>query len=424
MKDTRLADSGQLRIAVLGSTYPRAADDHQVPWLRESVKRIAARGHKITVIAPAYRGLKDHEIDGVQVRRFRYAPARWEILTHGDGAPNKLKKYPILKLLTLTYVLGGIVAVWKICCQERIDILHVHWPFPHGLMALLPAWLRDVKVVSSCHSAEFALAAKSKLSTSLLALSLRKPDIITANSTHTANLVSGVVQRKAEIIPWGATVKVEPSARPAAQTMIPLLLFSGRLVERKGVNFLLRAMPAILAKREVRLVITGDGDYRREWEDLAVKLGLNGMVTFTGFVTNEKLSSLFRSCSVYVHPAIYDSRGDTEGLGVVLVEALTNRKPVVASRVGGIVDIIKDGETGLLVPEKDPEAIAKTVLRLLENPDYAQRLGEQGCAYATDYFNWDRIMDQYEAIYRKLRALRSGAGSQSKERATGYRLKG
>ena len=400
MKVTRLADSGQLRIAVLGSTYPRAADDHEVPWLRESVKRLAARGHKITVIAPAYHALKDHEIDGVEVRRFRYAPTRWEMLTHGEGAPNKLKKYPILKLLTLTYILSGIVAVWKICRQERIDILHVHWPFPHGLMALLPAWLSDVKVVSSCHSAEFALAAKNKLSTSLLALSLRKSDIITANSTYTANLVSGVAQRKAEIIPWGATVKVEPSARPAAQT-IPLLLFSGRLIERKGVNFLLRAMPAILAKRQVRLVITGDGHYRREWENLAAELGLNGTVTFTGFVTNEELSSLFRSCSVYVHPAIYDSRGDTEGLGVVLVEALSNRKPVVASRVGGIVDVIKDGETGLLVPEKDPEAIAKTVLRLLENPDYAERLGEQGYAYASDYFNWDRIIDQFEAIYRK-----------------------
>jgi glycosyltransferase involved in cell wall biosynthesis len=400
MKDSRLADAGQLRIAVLGSTYPRAADDHEVPWLRESVKRLAARGHKITVIAPAYHGLKDHEIDGVQVRRFRYAPAGWEMLTHAEGAPNKLKKYPILKLLTLTYILGGVVAVWKICRQERIDILHVHWPFPHGLMALLPAWLSDVKVVSSCHSAEFALAVKNKLSTSLLALSLRKSDIITANSSYTANLVSGVAQRKAEIIPWGATVKVEPSASPAAQT-IPLLLFSGRLVERKGVNFLLRAMPAILARRPVRLVITGDGDYRREWEDLAAELGLNGTVTFTGFVTNEELSALFRSCSVYVHPAIYDSRGDTEGLGVVLVEALSNRKPVVASRVGGIVDVIRDGETGLLVPQKDPEAIAKTVLRLLENPDYAQRLGEQGCAYATDYFNWDRIIDQYEAIYRK-----------------------
>jgi glycosyltransferase involved in cell wall biosynthesis len=400
MKDTRLPDSRPLRIGVLGSTYPRSGDDHEVPWLRESVKRLVARGHKVTVIAPAYHGLKDHEIDGVQVRRFRYAPARWEMLTHGEGAPNKLKKYPVLKLLTLTYILGGIAAVWQICRKERLDILHLHWPFPHGMMALFPTWLGGVKVVSSCHSAEFALAAKSKFSTSLLELSLRKSDVITANSTHTANLVTAVSQRTAEIIPWGATVKVESSREPQAQA-VPLLLFSGRLIERKGVNFLLRAMPAILARRPVRLVITGDGHYRREWEDLARELGLNGTVTFAGFVSNEELGSLFRSCSIYVHPAIYDSRGDTEGLGVVLVEALSNRKPVVASNVGGIVDVIKDGETGLLVPEQDPEAIAKAVLRLLENPEYAEQLGEQGCAYAMDYFNWDRIIDRYEDIYRR-----------------------
>src|SRR5260370_13921872 len=158
MKDSRLADAGQLRIAVLGSTYPRAADDHEVPWLRESVKRLTARGHKITVIAPAYHGLKDHEIDGVQVRRFRYAPAGWEMLTHAEGALNKLKKYPILKLLTLTYILGGVVAVWKICRQERIDILHVHWPFPHCLIALLPSWLTVFTVFSSSHRSAFTLA--------------------------------------------------------------------------------------------------------------------------------------------------------------------------------------------------------------------------------------------------------------------------
>jgi glycosyltransferase involved in cell wall biosynthesis len=401
------------RIAVLGSTYPRSADDHEVPWLRESVKRLAARGYRVTVIAPAYLDLKDQEIDGIPVRRFRYAPVRWQMLTHGEGAPNKLKKNPILKLLTVTYVLAGILAVWKICREERIEILHVHWPFPHGLMALLPSWLNGVKVVSSCHSAEFALAAKSKISNALLASSLRKSNAITANSTHTANLVRAVSQREAEIIPWGATINIQSSnvsetdrragARPY-RTNIPLLLFSGRLIERKGVNFLLQAMPLILARRTVRLVITGDGHFRTEWEALAGKLRLNGAVTFAGFVSNQELSKLFRSCSIYVHPAIYDSRGDTEGLGVVLVEALSNWKPVVASKVGGIVDVIKDGETGLLVPEKDPDAIARAVLRLLDDPEYASRLGVQGSEYAANYFNWDRIMDRYEDIYRQLSA--------------------
>jgi glycosyltransferase involved in cell wall biosynthesis len=398
MKITPSSDLHCLRIAVLGSTYPRNQSDHEVPWLRESVRRLAAHGHKVTVIAPAYLGLKDHEIDGVQVRRFRYAPARWEILTHGEGAPNKLKKNPVLKLLSLSYLVSGARATWKICRQERIDVLHVHWPFPHGLMALLPGWLLGCKVVYSCHSAEFALAAGSKLLTSLLAFCLRRSFAITANSTHTAGLVRQVAGREAQIIPWGATIHVDPTANPIPQE-IPLLLFSGRLIERKGVDFLLRAMPAILSRQKVRLVITGDGHCRPEWESLARSLGLGGAVAFAGFVSNAELSSLFRSCSIYVHPAIYDSKGDTEGQGVVLVEALSNRRPVVASAVGGIVDVIKDGQTGILVPEKNPDAIAKAVLRLIEDPDYARQLGDQGYAHARNYFDWDRIMDQYEIIY-------------------------
>jgi glycosyltransferase involved in cell wall biosynthesis len=395
MKITPSSDLRSLRIAILGSTYPRNDGDHEVPWLRESVRRLAARGHKVTVIVPAYLGSKDHEIDGVQVRRFRYAPARWEMLTHGEGAPNKLEKNPALKLLSLSYLVSGAWAVWKICRQEHIDVLHVHWPFPHGLMALLPDWLLGCKVVYSCHSAEFALAARSKLSTSLLAFCLRRSFAITANSTHTAGLVQQVAGREAQIIPWGATIHVDPTAKPIPQE-IPLLLFSGRLIERKGFDILLRAM---LARQKVRLMITGDGHCRAEWESLAQSLGLGGAVAFAGFVSNAELSSLFRSCSIYVHPAIYDSKGDTEGQGVVLVEALSNRRPVVASAVGGIVDVVKDGQTGILVPEKNPDAIAKAVLRLIEDPDYARQLGDQGYAHARNYFDWDRIMDQYNALY-------------------------
>lgn len=392
-----------LRIVVLGSTYPRAQDDYEVPWLRESVNRIARRGHQVTVLAPSYAGLKDHLIDAIEVHRFRYAPAHWEKLTHGEGATNKLRKNPLLKLLTLTYLLSGICAAWKICRKERIDVLHVHWPFPHGLMALLPRWLNGVKVVSTCHSAEIALARQSKLSTRLLAICLQRSDAVCANSSHTAKLVREISGLDAEVIPYGATVRIEETV-PALQEDqgVSLLLFSGRLIQRKGIQFLLQAMPLILAQRKVRLIITGDGHCRAEWEALSRKLGLQAHVQFVGFVSNERLSQLFRTCTIYVHPAIYDDRGDTEGLGVVLIEALRSRKPVVASRVGGIVDVIQDGKTGLLVPEKDPLAIAKAVLSLLDDPALARRLGEAGYAYASKYFDWDRITDRLEAVYQRI----------------------
>jgi hypothetical protein len=261
-------------------------------------------------------------------------------------------------------------------------------------MACLPAWLIGFKVVSSCHSAEIALAAQSKLSTRLLVSCLRGSHAVTANSSHTAMLVHSISGIDAEVIPYGATVRIDGQALTGDPGKVPLLLFSGRLIQRKGVHFLLRAMPLILAKHKVHLVITGDGHYRDEWEALSRELGISEAVEFAGFVTNERLSQLFRACTLYVHPAIYDDRGDTEGLGVVLIEALRNRKPVVASQVGGIVDVIKDGETGLLVPQKDPEALAEAVLRVLQDPALARRLGEQGYVYATKFFDWDRITDR------------------------------
>ena len=214
----------------------------------------------------------------------------------------------------------------------------------------------------------------------------------------------------AVILPYGATVTPRESA-PAAKTSGPLLLFCGRLIQRKGVGYLLRAMPEILRRHpDARLVITGEGDCKAEWERLASDLGLGDRVKFAGFVSNEELAALYASCTVYVHPAVIDDQGDTEGLGVVLVEALANRKPVVASRVGGIVDVIRHEDTGLLVPEKSPEAIVEAVCRVLEHPGFAAGLAERGLAHARSYFDWDRITRQLNGLY----ALVTGIAARPK----------
>lgn len=394
----------RLRIAFLGSTYPGTEEDHQVPWLRESVNKIARRGHSVIVIAPAFRGSRAHTIDGVRVQRFRYGPAALEVLTHGEGAPAKLAKNRLLILLALNYVLAGAWSTWRLCVRERIEVIHVHWPFPHGLMVLLPKWLNGVRIVSTCHSAEIAMAGKNRLSLAVLAGCLRAADVNTANSSHTARLISKISGEQAHVVPYGVTVKIQPPASSAE----PFLLFSGRLIPRKGICYLLEAMPHILDSHPIKLVITGDGPLREALTAQAKNLGLSRWVEFAGFVTNERLGELFRTCTVYVHPAIYDDRGDTEGLGVVLIEALFNRKPVVASNVGGIVDVIKDGETGLLVPAKDPQALASAVVRVLNDPAEATRLGTRGHAYASRFFDWERITDDIERLYFAAAELSSG----------------
>jgi glycosyltransferase involved in cell wall biosynthesis len=161
------------------------------------------------------------------------------------------------------------------------------------------------------------------------------------------------------------------------------------------------------------LLLTGDGDRRREWEELTRSLNLSHAVDFLGFVSNERLAELYRDCDVYVLPAIFDDRGDTEGLGVVLVEALSSAKPVVASAVGGIVDVIRHEETGLLVPEKDEAALAAAILRLLDDPDLAARLGAAGRKHAQNYFDWDRTVAATEALFYEALGEEAGTPARS-----------
>ena len=399
MSSSSLANRDRLKVAVMGSTYARNHEDSQVPWLRESVNRLAERGHEMTVIVPSFKGLKSHRIDNVQVLRFRYAPLPIEKLTHDEGAPNKLRN-PLYQLPAATYIGMGVVSSMVWAARKKFDLVHVHWPFPHGLFALAAAQVCGARVVAMCHGAELAIARRKPWIRAILRSCLLRADRVACNSSHTASEIERLCGRNATIIPYGATIRTEaPASKVGEKSDVATILFTGRHIQRKGVPYLLKALPRILEKRRVRLVLTGDGDRRCEWEQLTAKLGLSAHVEFAGFVSNARLLELYRQCDVYVLPAIFDDRGDTEGLGVVLIEALKNAKPVVASAVGGIIDVIKHEETGLLVPEKDEGAIADAVLRLLDDPGLSQRLGAAGQAHADEYFCWDRVTAATEALY-------------------------
>lgn len=395
-----------LKIAVLGSTYARSHEDGQVPWLRESVNRLARRGHDVTVIASSFEGSKHHEIDGIPVLRYRYAPKRIENLTHDEGAPNKLRN-PLYQFLGLTYIVAGAFQAMRWARRERFDVIQIHWPFPHGIIGLAAAKACGARTVATCHGAELAMARRKGWVRKVLRHCLLKADLLSCNSSHTRDEIKAVCGREAKVIPYGATVKADHSPRAEKPADAPAtLLFSGRLIQRKGLTYLIKALPLVLKERRVKLLITGEGDRRAEWEALTRELNLTEHIEFLGFVSNERLAQLYRDCDLYVHPAIFDDRGDTEGLGVVLIEALKNARPVVASAVGGIVDVIQHEETGLLVPEKNERALADAILRMLNDPALAARLGEAGRKHAEWVFDWDRITDETEALFQSAFAMR------------------
>lgn len=389
-----MSEDKKLSILVLTSTYARSHQDPQVPWMRETNNRLKSLGHQVEVLAPSFESLPSHEIDGIKVNRFRYAPKQFENLTHDSGAPNKVRS-PLVKLLTIPYIISGFITTTWMLIRKRPDIIKIHWPFPHGLMGWFGARLTKTKIVSVCHGAELTIVRGNKPLEKVLSWCLKHSDLVYCNSSHTKSKIREITgpDFPVDIITYGSTLKESPEPKAQPKSEDPLILSCGRVIERKGYPYLIKAMPLVLEKYpKAKLVITGDGGKRAECAALIQELKLSDSVRMAGYVSNEELGNLYRDCTLYAHPSIVDCKGDTEGLGVVLIEALSNRKPVIASEVGGIVDVIKDQKSGILVPEKDSDALAQEIISLLDDPEAALELGEQAYRFAQDHFSWDRII--------------------------------
>ncbi len=367
----------------------------------DTIRHLRDKGYDIEVLAPSYRGLRSHTVGGVQVHRFRYWFSKWETLTHDQGAPNKIRGSALIKLLFFPYLFFGSLAAMRLARRNRYDFIHCHWPFPHGLMgfAACRAAHNRPRLILHFHGACLLLAAKFKPIAPLLRFCLNRAQGVVSNSTFTAGLVNALQPTRQTIIGFGSPLQGAPMPMP--HNDVKIILTVGRIVERKGIVFLIRALPKILSVLPAKLVIVGSGDPPVEAALRAVtmELGLEKSVVFAGKIPEAELIAQYRGCDVFCLPAIVDSQGETEGLGVVLLEALNYARPVVASRVGGIPDIIRDGETGLLCPQKDPEALADTLLTMLRDPERAEKLGRQGCAMVGREFSWEHVVAKWETFY-------------------------
>ena len=392
------------KVLVVTSVYPLAeTTDRYGSFVHEVIQQVRSPQYKFSVFAPAYKGNKHQRLEGVSVYRFRYCIKPFEILTHhGDGAPTKVTQSPLFILLSALYILLGGLQLFIHCWRIRPDVLHINWPFPHALMAYPAHKLLKIPMVFTFHGAGLLLGNKFGFINSLLKWLIPQAESITANSSFTRNLIHQLTNTPVKIIPYGLTIKAKPVWNPLPNNP-PRVLYVGRLLERKGIRYLIDAMPKVLSEQKAELRIVGDGDLRQTLENQALALGLSQNIKFLGFVTNEKLVEEYANCDVFVLPAIEDQKGDTEGLGIVMIEALAHQKPVVASKVGGIVDVVKHNQTGLLVAQKDSQALAKAICQILENPDYGQMLGEQGMHDVQTRFGWESLSGKWKQIFSQAR---------------------
>jgi len=394
-----------MKVLYVVTAYPRSETDVITPWLVETINLLRNDGVDVRVFTSSYRGLSDQTIFGTPVTRFRYFFKRWEVLTHDETAVDRVKKGLHFKLLAVLYLVFGSLAAWRLCRKEEFDVIHVHWPLPHFLFGRAATLARRAPIVISFHGAELMVVKHGmKFMRPFLHWAISKADAVTANSTHTVKAIQEIFDRPVTIVPFGTAAGEYSESHRRAETTEKQILFVGRLVERKGVPFLVEAVETLSREMPIRLNIVGTGPDEPALKELVRRRGLERIVTFHGRVSPESLFRQYQDCDVFVLPAVIDSKGDTEGLGVVIIEAMSYRRPVVASGVGGIADLVIHEKTGLQAQPADSRALADAIRRVLTDTELAHRLGDAGYEHVRRNYSWPAIIARLEGIYRQLLA--------------------
>jgi glycosyltransferase involved in cell wall biosynthesis len=280
--------------------------------------------------------------------------------------------------------------------RERYDIVHFHTKRAHALALWLPQGRGAPKYLVT---RRMDYAEPNNWYTHLLYNS--RVDGVVAISQRIAQLLAeaGVEQSRIRLIHSGIDlIKLQNGARaPASFTNAPVIGMAAVLEERKGHRYLLQAALS-LKKQGFRLKyrIAGDGSLRRDLHALTARLGLQEDVEFLGFVTD--ISRFLSTIDIFVLPSL------SEGLGLSVLEAMAAGKPIVASRVGGVVDAVIDSTTGFLVAPGDVDGIAGAIRKLVEDQTLTQAMGKRGAERVRENFTIEQMADKNEAYYYALLA--------------------
>lgn len=266
---------------------------------------------------------------------------------------------------------------------------------------------RKLPVIHYVHAEELTTDWGSRLYSGGSMYALRKADALVTVSSFTRDelIRRGVEPERIRVITNGVNLeRFSPGAKDSeilAQHKIEgkkLLLTIARVEERKGHDRVIEALPQILkAVPDVVYLVVGDGPYMETLKSLTKNLGLEDKVVFAGRVPREDPTRYYRSCDVFIMPNRTLSNGNTEGFGLVFLEANACGKPVIGGKAGGVPDAVADGETGILVDGNSVEEIAKAAIQLLSNKELAERMGQAGYKRALN-FSWDNKASEFREV--------------------------
>lgn len=392
-------------ILVLASTYPRWRNDVEPGFVHELCRRLVGRFHVIALVPDAEGVDASGGMDGVEVVRYRYAPRRLETLVYGGGIAANLRRSKWKYLLLPAFVGMQWLAMRKLLRTRRIDAIHAHWLIPQGWVA---SHAGGVPYLVTSHGGDlFGLRGRwlEGIKRKVAAASAAMTVVSSAMAAEARRI--GLRPPRLEVLPMGVDLRGRFVPNPAVAREADALLAVGRLVPKKGLNFLLDAMPVIVRARPgVRLDIAGFGPEETALRAQVERLGIARHVNFLGAMPQDRLPVLYARASLLVAPFVRDEAGDQEGLPVVLMEAIGCGCPVVVGDVAGVDDLLGPMKAGVCVDPRNTRQLADAVVAALGDPVSLARRAAAIRAIAAERVDWDNVAHSYADILESCIARR------------------
>jgi glycosyltransferase involved in cell wall biosynthesis len=403
-------------VVMVTTSYPRYPGDGVGSFIEPIAKGVAARGHEVHLVAPWHPALDRPKVDeGVHFHFFHYAPvAPLNVFGYASGLKADTQLRLAAWLMAPLAIASGSWKTLRVAQKRGATILHAHWMIPGGAIAALAS--RGLPLVVSIHGSDMFVAERNPAARTAARSALQRAGWITACSEdlrlRAINL--GADAHRTETVPYGVdSVRFAPDPRVREEIRRelgigndPMVFSAGRLVRKKGFEHLIDAA-SLLRKPfpAVNVVIAGEGDLHDELRRRA-EAGESGRVRFLGFQSQDRIGRLSAAADVVAVPSVRDDAGNVDGLPNFALEALATATPVVATRVGGLPQVIEDGATGRLVVERDAAALAEAIRELLSHPARARELGLAARGKVIRDFGWPRVAERFEAAYERARHRR------------------
>ncbi|HTG89346.1 MAG TPA: glycosyltransferase [Vicinamibacterales bacterium] len=403
----------QHRIVLVTSSYPRFEGDSVGSFMEPIATGIAARGHEVHVVAPWHPRWNRPKLDGgVHFHLFRYAPiVALNTFGYAEGMKADVRLRPSAIAAAPLAVLAGWLKALRVAQKKRATIVHAHWVVPGGVIGAAAAG--SIPLVVSLHGSDVFVAERHAVARLAARTAFSRARWVTACSEDLrARAVRiGADSARSSVIPYGVDptrFKPDPDARRRVRANLgiaddaPMILAIGRLVRKKGFEYLIDAT-AILRSRHaaIRVVIAGDGDLDAELRARAETAGVAGHVQFLGNVPHHDVPALVAAADVAVAPSVHDAAGNVDGLPNTVMEIMASGTPLVATHVGGIDAVATDGTTARLVPERDSRALADAIDGLLLDRAMGLAIGRQARDLVGRQHSWARVAEDFEAIYQR-----------------------